>query len=142
KNAFLPSLSIEADYGIEANAFALHSTVAAAPEHGPLPNLGYFITANLSVPIWDWGGLKSKVRQTQTREKQAQVQLSQAQRQLAGNLFLFYNEAVAARSEVVTMRRASDLATESLRLTNLRYQAGESTAQEVVDAQNALIQAH
>ncbi len=32
----------------------------------------------------------------------------------------------------------SDLATDSLRLTTLRYQAGEAIALEVVDAQNTL----
>ena len=35
---------------------------------------------------------------------------------------------------------APHLAAESLRLINLRYQAGESTALEVVDAQNTLVQ--
>ena len=35
----------------------------------------------------------------------------------------------------------ADLAAESLRLTNLRYTAGEATALEVVDAQNTLVQA-
>jgi outer membrane protein TolC len=35
----------------------------------------------------------------------------------------------------------ADLAAESLRLVSLRYQAGESTAFEVVDAQNTLVQA-
>ena len=36
------------------------------------------------------------------------------------------------------MRSSAGLAAESLRLTNLRYQSGESTALEVVDAQNTL----
>ena len=39
------------------------------------------------------------------------------------------------------LRNSADLAAESLRLTNLRYQAGEATALEVVDAQNTLTQA-
>ena len=34
-----------------------------------------------------------------------------------------------------------DLAVESLRLTKLRYQGGEATALEVVDAQNTSVQA-
>ena len=34
-----------------------------------------------------------------------------------------------------------DLSAESLRLTRLRYQAGEATALEVVDAQTTLVQA-
>jgi len=139
RNAFLPSVSIDADYGIEANAFALHSTAAVDPGAGILPNLGFFITGTLNVPIWDWGGLKSRLNQARIRRSQAQVQLSQTQRQLVGNLYTAYNEALAAQSAVTTLRHAAELATESLRLTALRYQAGESTAQEVVDAQNAFV---
>ena len=81
------------------------------------------------------------MRQAQAREQQARVQLTQTQRQLLTNLYLYYNEALTARSAVDGLRRAADLATESLRLINLRYQAGESTALEVVDAQNTLVQA-
>ena len=74
RNAFLPSISIDADYGIEANAFALHSTAAADPEKGILPNLGFFITGTLNVPIWDWGGLNSKLKQARIR-RQSRSQL-------------------------------------------------------------------
>jgi outer membrane protein TolC len=59
RQAYLPTLTVDAVYGIEANAFALHSTVAAAKEAGPLPNLGYFITASLNIPVWDWGARRS-----------------------------------------------------------------------------------
>ena len=55
RQAFLPSLTADLAYGIEANAFALHSTVAAAPDKGPLPNLGYFLTVSLSLPVWEIG---------------------------------------------------------------------------------------
>jgi outer membrane protein len=141
RNARLPNLVVDAIYGIEANAFALRSKVAAAPQLGPLPNPGYFITANLTIPIFDWGTLRSKVRQAQVRERQANVQLSQTQRQILGNLYSYYNEAVVARDAVDRLRRAADFAAESLRLITLRYQAGESTVLEVVDAQNTLTQA-
>lgn len=140
-HAFFPTVLVDGVYGIEANEFALHSRIAAQPELGVLPNLGYFVTVNLSVPVWDWGGLRSKLHQTETREHQASVELTQAQRQLVGNLYSKYNEALAARSAVDTFRHVADLAAESLRLVNLRYQAGESTALEVVDAQNTLVQA-
>jgi len=140
RNAFYPSLLVDAVYGIEANEFALHSAIAAQPELGVLPNLGYFITLNLSVPIWDWGGLRSKLRQSEARRHLAEVTLSQTQRQLLSNLYSMYNEALAARSAVENLQRVAELAAESLRLTNLRYQAGESTALEVVDAQNTLVQ--
>ncbi|HSB76632.1 MAG TPA: TolC family protein [Terriglobales bacterium] len=138
RDGFLPTLSFDGVYGIEANALALRSTVAAAKELGPLPNPGYFITASLNVPIWNWGATLSKLRQAEYRRQQAQVELSQAQRQALRNLYAFYNEAVVSRAEVQGLREAADLAAESLRLTNLRYQAGEATALEVVDAQNVL----
>ena len=139
--AFLPTVTVDTDYGIEANCFALHCTRAAFPEVGVVPNLGYFVTAHLSVPVWDWGTLRSKLRQTQFKREQAGVELSRAQRQLLSNLYAFYNEASVARTAIETLRRTADLAAESLRLINLRYQAGESTALEVVDAQNTLTQA-
>ncbi len=81
------------------------------------------------------------MRQSQTRQRQAQATLSQTQRQLVSNLYALYNEALTARAAVDSLRRVAELAAESLRLTTLRYQAGESTALEVVDAQNTFVQA-
>jgi outer membrane protein TolC len=139
KAAFLPSLSVDFDYGIEANHFALNSTWATHPDVGPVPTLGYFLTASMTFPVWDWGTLRSKVRQTQIKQEQARNTLSQTQRQLLGELYSSYNEASVARAAVESSRHTADLAAESLRLTTLRYQAGESTALEIVDAQNTLI---
>jgi outer membrane protein TolC len=138
--AFYPVVSVETDFGIQANAFALHSVRAAFPEEGVLPNLGYFLQINMNVPVWDWGSLRSKYHQAQYKQDQAKAVLSQTQRQLLTNLYTAYNEAMVARSAVEKSRRTADLATESLRLVNLRFQAGTSTALEVVDAQNTLIQ--
>ena len=130
-------------YGIEANEFALHSAHRrAAGARRSLPNLGYFVTVNLTVPVWDWGGLRSKVHQSEDpRSARRRSTLSQTQRQLVSNLYSMYNEALAARAAVDNLQHVAELAAESLRLTTLRYQAGESTALEVVDAQNTLVQA-
>ncbi|HYM23099.1 MAG TPA: TolC family protein, partial [Vicinamibacterales bacterium] len=141
RNAMYPSFVVDAVYGIEANEFALHAIPAAQTELGPQPTPGYFVTLNLSVPVWDWGGLRSKLHQSESRARQARVALSQSQRQLMSNLYGMYNEALTAKSAVDNLQRVAELAAESLRLINLRYQAGESTALEVVDAQNTLVQA-
>jgi outer membrane protein TolC len=138
KGAFLPSLSIDLDYGIEANSFALRSVAQAHGQLGPLPNLGYFVTASLTIPVWDWGTLRSKLHQSEYKQQQAQVGLSQTQRQLLASLYADYDEASVARAAETTSRRTADLAAESYRLINLRYQAGESTALEMVDAENTL----
>jgi outer membrane protein len=139
--AFYPSISIETDGGIQANSFALHSVRSAFPEAGVLPNLGYFLQVNLNVPVWDWGTLRSKLDQAHYRQDQAKTVLSQTQRQLLSNLYSAYNEASVARASVDRLRQTADLATESLRLINLRFQGGTSTALEVVDAENTLTQA-
>jgi outer membrane protein TolC len=141
RQAFLPSITVDTAYGIEANAFALRSPVAAAPELGPVPNLGYFVTATLTMPVWDWGVRRSKLRQAEFKRQQAGVELSAAQRQLIRNLNAFYLEAQTAREQVDSLRRSAELAAESLRLYGLRYEAGEATVLEVVDAQTALTQA-
>jgi len=73
--------------------------------------------------------------------QQAKLDLTFTQRQLLANLNSFYQEAAVARDEVGSLRHSLDLSSQSLKLTLLRYQAGESTVLEVVDAQTTLTQA-
>jgi outer membrane protein TolC len=141
KGTLLPALFVDTDYGIEANAFALHSENVEERKAGALPNLGYFITLGVNVPVWDWGTLRSKLHQAEFKREQARVELSQTQRELLSTLYGTYNEASVARVAVDQSRQTADLAAESLRLIDLRYKAGASTALEVVTAENALTQA-
>lgn len=141
RSALLPSITADLDYGIEANYFALRSIATAFPEKGPLPNLGYFATFTLNLPVWDWGSLHSKLRQAEYQRQQAKVELTQAQRQMASELFSTYNEAQTAKQSLEDLHESAGLAGEQLRLTILRYQAGQATALEVVDAQTTLSQA-
>jgi outer membrane protein TolC len=141
RQAYLPTLTVDAVYGIEANAFALHSTVAANKDVGPLPNLGYFVTASLNIPVWDWGIRRSKLNQAELKKAEAEVDLNAAQRTLMRNLRGYYDEARVSRQQVDLLRSAVDLSSENLRLNTLRYQSGDATILELVDAQTALIQA-
>ena len=141
KAAFLPAFFTDSIYGIEANAFALHSVNVEFPQAGVLPNAGYFITVGVNVPVWDWGTLRSKLHQAEIKREQTQVELSQTQREILSTLYGSYNEALTAQEAVKEARETADLAAESLRLINLRYKAGESSALEVVSAENALTQA-
>jgi outer membrane protein TolC len=135
---YLPSLSFDYFYGIDANHFATRSSLPEFP-FGVF-NLGYAATASLTVPVWNWGATHSKVKQAALRQRQAKLELSAAQRELLANLRSFYNEAQIARAELESLARSAQMAAESLRLTTLRYQAGEATVLEVVDAQNTLTQ--
>jgi outer membrane protein TolC len=144
KTAFLPTLTVDTDYGIEANCFALHCTRASVqndPAVGVVPNLGYFLTAALTVPVWDWGTLRSKLHQAEYKQQTAKAQLSLAQRTRVSQLYATYDQAIVARAGLEESRSTAELAAESLRLTNLRYTAGASPATEVVDAETALVTA-
>ncbi|HXW57411.1 MAG TPA: TolC family protein [Candidatus Cybelea sp.] len=136
KGAFLPAFYTDSVYGIEANAFALHSVNVEEPKAGVLPNLGYFITVGVNVPVWDWGTLRSKLREAESKREQARIEFSEAQRQVLNNLYSSYNEASVARAAVGQSRTTADLAAESLRLITLRYQAGAASALDVVTAEN------
>ena len=139
--ANLPTIGVDAIYGIEANAILLHSVDRAFADLGPVPTPGYFIDATLNIPIWDWGVRRSKIRQAEFKREEAQTELSAAQRTLIRNLRAAYGEAQTARSQLDLLRAALDLASEGLRLNTLRYQAGEATILELVDAETALTQA-
>src|SRR5207237_688677 len=80
-----------------------------------------------TVRLRRWGAAQSKVRQAELKLKEAQVELSVAQRQLLANLNSFYGEAQLAAAQLDSLRRSAALAADSLRLTILRYQAGEAT---------------
>jgi outer membrane protein TolC len=53
----------------------------------------------------------------------------------------FYLEARTALAQIASLRESLELSRENLDKTRLRYTAGESTAQEVVDAQVTLVEA-
>jgi outer membrane protein TolC len=132
---YLPSLSVDYFYGIDAGQFAVNTLT---PD-GRIRNLGYSASATLNIPIWNWGATHSKVRQAELRRQQSQTELSAAQRRLLADLKTLYLEAQTARSQLDQLQQSAELAADQVRLTNLRYQAGEATALEVVDAQNTLI---
>jgi outer membrane protein TolC len=134
RGGVLPSVSFDYWYGINANEFATYD-----PEGHRL--LGSVAQVSLNVPLWNWGAAQSKLKQAQLRVLAAKSDLTLAQRQLQANISTFHREAEIARDQVASLRESLDLSTESLRLTLLRYQAGEVSVLEVVDAQTTLIQA-
>lgn len=144
--AYLPSLAIDFAYGIDANQFTNISAEAQATGRSTLPhslvnnrqNLGYSGQVTLDIPVWNWGAIQSRVKQARIREKQAQLELSVAQKQLHADITNAYLEAQSARSQIGSLRDSADLAAESLRLTMLRYEAGDATVLEVVDAEGTL----
>jgi outer membrane protein TolC len=136
---YLPSLSFDYFYGIDSTRFATHTVL---PSGERFSNLGYSWLATLNIPIWNWGTTQSKVKQAELKQAQAKREFSLAQRKLIAEIQSLYAEASTALSELEDLKRSGELASESLRLVTLRYQNGEATVLEVVDAQTTFATAN
>jgi outer membrane protein TolC len=132
---YLPSLSFDYWYGIDAPQFAVNGP-------GGVSNLGSSALGTLSLPIWNWGTTQSRIKQAELRRAQAKRELSLAQRKLLAEIKSLYSEAETAMNELGGLSRSAELAEESLRLTTLRYKGGEATVLEVVDAQTTYAQSN
>ena len=130
--ALAPDLALNYTYGIDATNFGIN---------GPdgIRNLGYSASATLDLPVWDWLSTERRIKASHLRENGARAALTATQRRLLANLEEFYAEAELAAQQLRSLDTSVLTARESLRLTNLRYIDGESTALEVVDGQSALI---
>src|ERR1700731_3169462 len=136
---YLPSLSFDYFYGIDAPRFAIHTVLLTGEKFS---NLGYSWLATLNIPIWNWGTTQSKVKQAELKRDQAKREFSLAQRKLIAEIQSLYAEASTALSELEDLKRSGELAAESLKLVTLRYQNGEATVLEVVDAQSTFTTAN
>jgi outer membrane protein TolC len=136
---YLPSVSLDYFYGIDAEQYAVNGPVANGSH---VSNLGSSYIASLSLPVWNWGATQSRVRSAELQRAQAKRELSFAQRKLLAEMRSLYSEAQTALNELAGLQRSAELSEESLRLTTMRYQGGEATVLEVVDAQTTFAQAN
>lgn len=128
--AYLPDLSMNYYYGIDAPQFAVNG-----PDGGR--NLGYAAMVTLDIPVWDWFTTHDLVRQKASLRNSAKVALTAAQRQVIANFDEAYAEAKTAQDQLTSFDDSVKTARDSLRLTRLRYTSGEATVLEVVDAESS-----
>jgi outer membrane protein TolC len=134
KAAYLPTLSFDYFYGINANVFNIRG-----PEDRQ--NLGSVVQGTVNIPVWNWGATRSKVRQAELEHRQAQLELTFAQRTLATNVSSFHLEAQARARAARLLAQLDGSIGRELAVDALALTAGEATALEVVDAQSTLAQA-
>jgi outer membrane protein TolC len=136
---YLPTISLDYFYGIDAPNYAVNSIIN--PGNTKVSNVGSSAIATLNLPVWNWGATQSRVRSAELQRDQAKRELSFAQRKLLAEMRSLYSEAETALNELAGLQRSAELSEESLRLTTMRYQGGEATVLEVVDAQTTFAQA-
>lgn len=129
---YLPSLSLDSFYGIDANQFAVRTRQSDGRD---IQNLGYSALASLTIPIFNWGATHSRVKQAEYRQQQAASDLRYTRRKLTADLDQDYRAAQTAQQELGIRRESVADAEESRRLVLLQYKAGDASALEVVNAE-------
>ena len=129
-----PTVDLNYAFGIDANQFAYRNPDGQR-------YLGSVVAATVTVPVWNFGSTKSRIKQSQLVQQQAENDLNFARRQIQANISQFQIEAGIARTQLLSLADTGSLAEKNLSLTLLRYQAGEASALEVVDAQSIVADA-
>src|SRR5262249_5809120 len=77
-----PTFTVDYFYGLQGNQYALHDL-----EGRNL--LGSSVVVGSTVPLWNWGSISSKIRQSELKLQQARTDLSLTQKQLMANVNAF-----------------------------------------------------
>jgi outer membrane protein TolC len=124
----LPSLSVNADYGvIGLNPAQSHGTFSAA--------------GTLSVPIWRGGRTEGDVEEANAALSQRRAELEDARSRVESEVRNAFLDLQAAASQVDVSRQNLDVTRQTLDLTRQRFDAGIADSVEVSQAQSSVASA-
>jgi len=109
-----------------------------APQH-LRDSLGTQFNVGLTVPIFDWGSVRSREAQAKLRAQQVENSRLLAERQFAQAFFTSRTQAISARTRIKQIAAAITDAEANVAASLARYHAGEGPISEVTDAQNTLV---
>lgn len=127
----LPSVTYEVDEGFDAPS--LHREEIR--QHS-----GYLATANLNIPIFDWGVSRGKQRQAELRAQSIDNATTLMERDLNQQYLNARQEALTALVRAQHAQEALLDAQRNADVSLARYQAGEAPILEVTDALTTLAQ--
>jgi outer membrane protein TolC len=127
----LPSLSYAVDEGFDSPSLR--------PED-IRQHRGYLATANLVIPIFDWGIGRAKQLQAELKAQAAENLLNITRRDLDQQFAAAHEEALTAIRRVDNARTAVADARRNVDISIARYRAGEAPILEVTDALTTLAQ--
>jgi outer membrane protein TolC len=127
----LPSLTYAIDEGFDSPS--LHTSDIRQ-------HRGYLATANVNIPIFDWGAGRAKQRQAELRAQASLNQLNITRRDLDYEFTASREEALTAIRRVDNARAAAADAQRNAEVSIARYRVGEAAILEVTDALTTLAQ--
>lgn len=126
---YLPSLSLNADYGV---AGAHPSTATPVAD----------VRATLSIPIFQGGSVHGDVLQAEARLDQSRYRLENLRAQIDADVRTALLNLQSAADQVNVARSNIDLAEQTLTQSRDRFSAGVADTVEVVQSQEAVASAH
>lgn len=124
-----PTLNVNADFGVAGTAPTSHSTDV------------YTVYGLLSIPIYEGGRIRADEQQAKAALKQRQAELADAHAQADQDVRQAFIDLNAAADQVTVAKSNVDLSHESLTQSRDRFVAGVTNTVEVVQAEQAVVQA-
>ena len=98
------------------------------------------VALTLSYPIADWGRSKNQVKRTQSRLKQCKLDMDNTCRSIEREVREIVRSVFEAEKRYRINRRNQEVAIESYRISQLRFENGDMTSQELSIEQERLSQ--
>ena len=129
RGEWLPRITYSVDTGFDTSSL----TPDILSQHR-----GILATANVDIPIFDWGATFSRMRQAQLRARGARLQRELTIRDLYLQYATARQEAFTAAERVENAQRAVTDAERNVEISIARYRAGEAPIVEATDALTTL----
>jgi outer membrane protein TolC len=104
-------------------------------------NSSTFAQLNLSVPVWDSGVTRARVKAARQDEEQNKIRWEQTELLISLEVRQAMANLTNARARLEAAQKQVEFAAETYRLALVRYRAGEGIQLEVTDAQTELTRA-
>lgn len=104
-------------------------------------NSSTFAQLNLSVPVWDSGVTRARVKAARQDEEQNKIRWEQTELSVSLEVRQAMSNLTNAKARLEAAQKQVEYAAETYRLALVRYQAGEGIQLEVTDAQTELTRA-
>jgi outer membrane protein TolC len=133
KSGRLPTLSVQGAYG---GRWAAGPTTGAGDEQGDIGRVGLV----LEVPLFEGGQVNADIREQKANLAAARERLRTLEYQIRLEVETALLNVESSGERAAAIQHAIAQARESLRIERLKYELGEGTVADVLDAQVALLQ--
>ncbi len=129
--------------GVSANGISAFGKQGVNPtKQNTNAMISYYGLLNVSIPIFEWGAKKQKIKQQQYRVAAQQFQLKEIQELISLEVQQAYLQVNESAKRIELSGTSLEQAEENLRLSNDRFKAGTIVGKDVLEAQTIWQQAY